>query len=108
MGNRIKSEERILIEAIKAARVVQEYLWGASNRAWGIEEWLRMFRKRLAKLEEVKRDNPHAAVELRKRLLQTAALAIALMAIIEKKGVVWKAKKPIPSNLPQYKKPVKG
>ena len=61
-----------------------------------------------AKLEEVQRDNPHAAVELRKRLLQTAALAIALMGLIDKHGVPWDKTVAAPSNLPQYATPVTG
>jgi hypothetical protein len=75
---------------------------------WGLEEWLRMFRKRVAKLEEVKQDNPHAAVELKKRLLQTAVLAIALMGIIDRDGVPWAASSSAsPSNLPQFSEPTK-
>lgn len=41
-----------------------------------------MLRKRVVKLDEVQRDNPHAKVELRKRLLQLAALSVALLAMI--------------------------
>lgn len=95
-------EEKALTEVIKAARVLEDFLWGKSNGEWGFEEWKRMFRKRVVKLDEINRDNPHAAVEVRKRLLQTAALAIALMAIVDEHGVPWDSKSNIPSNLPQY------
>jgi F420-0:gamma-glutamyl ligase-like protein len=68
--------------------------------------WKRMFRKRVVKLEEIRRDNPHAAVELKKRLLQQAALSLALIAIIEETGVPWEAVPGAsPSNLPQYADP---
>jgi hypothetical protein len=98
-----KEECLALEEAIKAARRVQTFLWGEANGSWGLEEWLRMFRKRVAKLEEVKRDNPHAAIELKKRLLQTAALSVALCGIIDKEGVPWDAAPEAPpSNLPQF------
>lgn len=99
------SEEQALLEVIRAARTVQDFLWGQPNGDWGVEEWLRMFRKRVAKLEEVDRTNPHAAVEFRKRLLQTAALAVAFMAVIEKRGVPWEPSS-VASNLPGYDKPV--
>lgn len=93
---------------IEAARQVQTFLWGEANGEWGLEEWLRMFRKRVAKLEEVRRDNPHAAVELKKRLLQTAALSIALIGVIDRDGVPWSAKPDAPpSNLPEFARPVK-
>jgi len=96
-------EKRALAAAIEAARQVQTFLWGTANGEWGLEEWLRMFRKRVAKLEEVKQDNPHAAVELKKRLLQTAALSVALIGIIDRDGVPWDAAPGAPpSNLPAF------
>jgi hypothetical protein len=105
--NPTNEEQAAITQAIEAARTVQTFLWGESNGAWGLEEWLRMFRKRVAKLEEVKRDNPHAVVELRKRLLQTAALSIALIGIIDRDGIPWDASPDAPpTNLPQYNKPV--
>jgi hypothetical protein len=101
-------ETKAVCEAIEAARQVQTFLWGEANGEWGLEEWLRMFRKRVAKLEEVSRDNPHAAVELKKRLLQTAALSVALMGIIDRDGVPWDAAPGSPpSNLPDHATPVK-
>ena len=100
-------ETRAIHEAITAARQVQTFLWGEANGAWGLEEWLRMFRKRVAKLEEVRRDNPHAGVELRKQLLQTAALSVALIGVIDRDGVPWEASPEAPpTNLPGYDKPL--
>jgi hypothetical protein len=101
----MKNEEQIISEAIRAARIVQDFLWGKANGEWGFEEWKRMFRKRLAKMEEISRDNPHASVELRKRLLQNAALSIALIQIIDTDGIPWEPKSDIPSNLPNYASP---
>jgi len=96
-------ETKAITEAIVAARQVQTFLWGEANGEWGLEKWLRMFRKRVAKLDEVKRENPHASVELRKRLLQTAALSVALIGIIDRDGVSWEAALGAPpSNLPGY------
>lgn len=99
----LSTTEENLKEAIIAARVVQEFLWGKSNGAWGIEEWKRMLRKRVAKIDEVNRSNPHAKVELKKRVLQQAAISIALLTILDKhEDVPWDPKEEIVSNLPQY------
>jgi hypothetical protein len=96
-----------LIDAIESARQVQTFLWGEAGGDWGLESWLRMFRKRVAKLEEVKPDNPHANVELKKRLLQTAALSIALIGIIDRDGVPWIRKVTDEPNLPEFAEPVR-
>lgn len=103
---RLNNEEEFAMrDVIKSARSVQTFLWGEANGEWGLEEWKRMFRKRFAKLDEVDRSNPHAAVEIKKRLLQTAAVAVALIGVIDKKGVPWDASPDAPpSNLPQYAK----
>jgi hypothetical protein len=100
------TEERAaLTAAIESARQVQTFLWGEANGAWGLDEWVRMFRKRVVK--EVQRSNPHASVELRKRLLQTAALSIALIGIIDRDGVPWDSATDVPpSNLPGFALPV--
>jgi hypothetical protein len=98
-----EEETKALGEAIASARQVQTFLWGEANGSWGLDEWLRMFRKRVAKLDEVRKENPHASVELRKRLLQTAALSVALIGIIDRDGVPWEsAPDAPPSNLPGY------
>jgi hypothetical protein len=93
----------IILFAIISARNIQEFLWGKLNDGWGIEEWLRMFRKRVAKLEEIELTNPHANIEFQKRLLQTAALCIALIYIIRKEGIIIENKHNKPTNLLQYK-----
>lgn len=99
-------EEAALRNAIRAAREVQEYLWGKHNRACSFEEWKRMFRKRVVKLDEVQADNPHALIEIKKRLLQQAALSIALLARLEKEQVVpWKSTEKVVSNLPAFSDP---
>lgn len=95
-------EEAALADAIRAARTVQTFLWSWADGSWGLEEWRRMFRKRVAKLDEVQESNPHATVELKKRLLQTAALSIALIGIIDRSGIPWRPARDVPSNLPQY------
>ena len=75
----------MLFRAVLSARRVQRLLWGDSDNYQGLEEWRRMFRKRWAKIDEVKLDNPHWHIELKKRLLQNAALSIALLGIVNSK-----------------------
>lgn len=92
-----------LFRVIWNARNIQSLLWGDANGEWGMEEWRRMFQKRWEKIYNIKPDNPHAIIELRKRLLQNAALCIALLAILS----FYKVKdinKTIETNLKEYAK----
>ena len=43
-------------------------MWGEHNANWGLEEWKRMFRKRVVKIDDIDPENPHATIELKKRL----------------------------------------
>ena len=97
----LTNEEKQIKEVIIAARTTEEYLWGEYNDKWNIEEWKRMFRKRIQKIDDIDINNPHAIIEMRKRLLQNAALSVALMKILDEKGIPVQ-KCDIPSNLPQY------
>lgn len=76
--------EEIISKALIAARDVQDFLWGEHNKEWDLEEWKRMFRKRIQKIDDIDPANPHAFIELKKRLLQNAALSIALLQKLEK------------------------
>jgi hypothetical protein len=98
----LSREERFLAESIMAARKVQTMLWGEANGAWGLEEWRRMFLKRNHKIELIDPANPHAVIELKKRLLQNAALSIALIGILHHGRPIDIANDRIPSNLPEY------
>ena len=62
-------EEVYIIESIKAARSVQEYLWSDMNSNAGLEELKRMLRKRVLKIEEITTNNPHFKVELKKEVI---------------------------------------
>ena len=97
----LAKEEKHLHEAIIAARKIQTFLWGEANGSWGLEEWRRMFIKRVVKIEMIDKDNPHAMVELKKRLLQNAALSIALLGILDGLREM-KEDSVIPSNLPEF------
>jgi hypothetical protein len=98
-------EESALSEVIMAARTIQDFLWGKHNAVWNLEEWRRMFRKRVVKIDEVDPSNPHAAIELKKRLLQTAALAVAMISRIEREGMPG-SECSVPSNLSEYNEPI--
>jgi hypothetical protein len=93
----LTNEEEILYDAILSARKVQEFLWGENNSDWDIDEWRAMFQKRWVKIASIEPANPHGIIELKKRLLQNAALCLALLSILEQK-------KPVKTtNLPQYR-----
>ena len=94
-------EEEQIKEVIIASRKLEEYLWGEYNGQWNIDEWRRMFRKRIQKIDDIDINNPHAIIEMRKRVMQNAALSVALMKILDTKGIPTD-KCVIPSNLPQY------
>ena len=88
--------EEIISKALIAARDVQDFLWGEHNKEWDLEEWKRMFRKRIQKIDDIDPANPHAFIELKKRLLQNAALSIALLQKLEKQPIN------LQSNLEKY------
>ena len=39
------------------------------------------------KIDDIDVNNPHAIIEMRKRIMQNAALSIALMKILDTKGI---------------------
>ena len=103
----LKNEEQSIAEVIRSARTIQEFLWGDMNSDIGLEEFKRMFRKRVAKIDEISMSNPHWRVELKKRLLQTAAIAVNLIAKIDNDELKHSGIHPTkPSNLPDFDTPV--
>jgi hypothetical protein len=103
---KLSSEEKILFDAIISARKIQTFLWGKHNKCWSLEEWRRMFRKRVKKIDDIKIDNPHWKIEMKKRLLQNSALSIALIDAIDKQDIAEfeHGRKGLKTNLSQYKK----
>lgn len=93
-------EEVYLFESVKSARNVQDFLWGEYNTKWDLEEWKRMFSNRMVKITDIDKDNPHAKIELKKRILQNTALGIAMLEKIDSDSISDKCD--VPSNLPQY------
>ena len=93
-------EEIYLFESIKAARNIQDFLWGDYNKKWDLEEWRRMFKKRMVKIDNIDINNPHAKIELKKRVLQNTAVGISLLRRIDKEEIYLTSE--IKSNLPEY------
>ena len=78
---------------VKSARTIQEFLWSGMNQEAGLEEFKRMFRKRLSKIEKVKMDNPHWKIELKKmdqaitRTVENVVLLITMGNEPDKGGI---------------------
>lgn len=94
------SEEIYLYECVISARKIQNYLWGEYNQQWDLEEWKRMFTKRMCKITDIEPNNPHFKIELKKRILQNTALGICMLEKIDSDKIQKHSK--IISNLPQY------
>ena len=81
---------RFVIVAVIARRL-QDYLWGdteqriAKGQDW--YAWVGILLKRIDKLQHVDASNPHWKVEARKRLMQLAALSVALMELVDDDGI---------------------
>lgn len=80
-------DEQIIAEAILEARKVQEYIWGEMSlleRPYVPEVWASVFQKRVDKISELNTDNQSCKIELRKRVLQQAALSILALKVLDK------------------------
>jgi hypothetical protein len=103
----MKTEHETIAEVIEASRTIQEFLWGDMNEGAGLEEFKRMMRKRVAKVDEIDISNPHWRVELKKRCLQTAAICVNIITKIDNDQITHGGIHPsLPSNLPQFSKPL--
>lgn len=81
-------EEKVIAEAITHAREVQEYIWQELSYYGkpfipNLNIWYSIFQKRVDKIKIIDPDHPNFKVELRKRLLQQAALSIIALKIID-------------------------
>ncbi len=85
----LTEKEQIIFDAIVAGRTVQDFLWGElslskENYLENREDWTRVFQKRVDKISHIDFTHPSAKVELRKRLLQQAALSIQAIEVLDK------------------------
>lgn len=78
------TEDELLIhEAIVNGRKVQDFLWGQDTLELSnpIDDpiWVQIFQKRVDKIKDIDFTTRNAVVELRKRVLQQAALSIMFL-----------------------------
>ena len=80
-------EEIIIAETILTARKLQDYLWDRDfEKAYypfNIDFFDFVFSKRVQKIKEINMNNPNAKVELRKRILQQAALSVLALRVLD-------------------------
>lgn len=84
----LTEEEQIVFDAIIAARSVQEYIWGgatlSADENFNKDVWIAVFQKRVNKISALDFTHKSARVELRKRVLQQAALSIAALELLDR------------------------
>ena len=96
----IAKEDEAIRNVIQAARTIQEFLWSGINDGAGFEEFRRMLRKRLVKMDSIEFSNPYWKTEARKRLLQLAAISVQAIGRLDDPGFRG-------SNLHEYAEPIK-
>lgn len=81
----------LIFRALRAARVVQDTLWGdagapGDGRARHLDQWVDVLEKRIKCLRQRDETRRHWQVESRKRILQVAAVAIAMLEWLDRPG----------------------
>lgn len=81
----LTKDEVLIREVLLCARNIEEYLFEESsliNQSFSKDIWVDIFQKRVNKIKEIDINNPSYRVELKKRIVQQAALSIkALVAL---------------------------
>lgn len=80
------ADEKVIINAVLDARKVQDFIFGdrtEADREFSIVFWHELFAKRVDAIARIDINNPSAFVELRKRLLQQAALSVRALVVLE-------------------------
>ena len=82
---RVKEYEQLVVEAMIGAKEMQDFLWdrhSSLHKPFDLEIWVPIFQKRVDRISEIDPRYEHYTVELRKRLLQQAALSLqAILAL---------------------------
>lgn len=85
--HRLTKEEELIRSAIIHGREVQEYLWGelslTKRPEFDLDKWSKVFQKRVDKIYQIDPSHPNHKVELKKRILQQAALSIAALSLLQ-------------------------
>jgi hypothetical protein len=80
----------LIFRAIRAARVVQDTLWGSVSNGWrpnaDVDAWVDVLEKRIKCLRGRDESRRHWQVDTRKRALQVAAVAIAMLEWLDTPG----------------------
>lgn len=80
----------LIIRALRAARVVQDTLWGSVSNGWrpnaDVDAWVDVLEKRIKCLRGRDETRRNWQVDVRKRALQTAAVAIAMLEWLDTPG----------------------
>lgn len=73
-----------ILAAMLAARTVQDFLLGTADiRSQPWEVWIQVMEKRIVKMRAIDKGGKMWKVEARKRLLQIAAVAIAMIEWVD-------------------------
>lgn len=81
-----EQELQLVAEAIITAREIQEFIWGRESRllgAFDADGWRELFQKRVDRIAAVDITKFGGRAELRKRLLQQAALSIKALVVVD-------------------------
>jgi len=84
---KFEKDEALIAEAILEGRKVQEYIWqelSLFHKPYNPEVWRIIFEKRVKKISELDMNNSSYKIELRKRILQQAALSILALKVLDK------------------------
>lgn len=83
MEKKLTDQEQYIFDALLAARKVQDFLWGQGLSKVKPEKLkdvcIEMYQKRIDKLKEIDFTNKGSIIELRKRILQNAAISIKIL-----------------------------
>ncbi len=88
MSKELTEQEQYIFEAIVSARKVQDFLWGSGTLSEIDTDKVKdicidMYQKRIDKIKEIDFTNKCSMVELRKRILQNAAISIKILEQIK-------------------------
>lgn len=78
---------QIVADAVIQARKIQEFIWAEeslSRQNFDPERWREVFQKRVDAIADIQPTSYSAMVELRKRLLQQAALSIKALVVVRR------------------------
>ena len=82
-------KEQKIVDAIMNGRKVQDFLFSdlsLEHKRLDVNDWVKVFQKRVDKIKEINLEHPSAMIELRKRVLQNACLSVMLLQKLQNKN----------------------